>query len=43
MNHINNKNINMDKKNKVQQFLQVFTKKFKERMNIKIKIYFILI
>ena len=32
----NNKNINMDKKNKVQQFLQVFTKKFKERMNIKI-------
>ncbi len=32
----NNKNINLDKKNKVQQFLAVFTKKFKERMNIKI-------
>ena len=32
----NNKNINLDKKNKVQQFLNVFTKKFKERMNIKI-------
>jgi len=32
----NNKNINNDKKNKVQQFLGVFTKKFKERMNIKI-------
>ena len=32
----NNKNINLDKKNKVQQFLTVFTKKFKERMNIKI-------
>ena len=32
----NNKNINNDKKNKVQQFLAVFTKKFKERMNIKI-------
>ena len=32
----NNKNINNDKKNKVQQFLTVFTKKFKERMNIKI-------
>ena len=32
----NNKNINLDKKNKVQQFMAVFTKKFKERMNIKI-------
>ena len=32
----NNKNINLDKKNKVQQFLAVFAKKFKERMNIKI-------
>ena len=32
----NNKNINLDKKNKVQQFLAIFTKKFKERMNIKI-------
>ena len=32
----NNKNINNDKKNKVQQFLGVFTKKYKERMNIKI-------
>ena len=32
----NNKNINIDKKNKVQQFLTIFTKKFKERMNIKI-------
>ena len=32
----NNKNINNDKKNKVQQFLALFTKKFKERMNIKI-------
>ena len=32
----NNKNINNDKKNKVQQFLNIFTKKFKERMNIKI-------
>ena len=32
----NNKNINLDKKNKVQQFFAVFTKKFKERMNIKI-------
>ena len=32
----NNKNINNDKKSKVQQFLTVFTKKYKERMNIKI-------
>ena len=32
----NNKNINNDKKVKVQQFLSVFTKKYKERMNIKI-------
>ena len=32
----NNKNINNDKKNKVQQFLGIFTKKFKERMTIKI-------
>jgi len=32
----NNKNINNDKKNKVQQFLGLFTKKFKERMTIKI-------
>ena len=32
----NNKTINNDKKNKVQQFLGIFTKKFKERMNIKI-------
>lgn len=32
----NNKNINNDKKNKVQNFLGIFTKKFKERMNIKI-------
>ena len=32
----NNKNINNDKKNKVQQFLGIYTKKFKERMNIKI-------
>ena len=32
----NNKNINNDKKNKVQQYLTIFTKKFKERMNIKI-------
>ena len=32
----NNKNINNDKKNKVQHFLGIFTKKFKERMNIKI-------
>ena len=32
----NNKNINIDKKNKVQQFLTIFTKKFNERMNIKI-------
>ena len=32
----NNKNINNDKKNKVQQFLGIFTKKYKERMNIKI-------
>ena len=32
----NNKNINNDKKSKVQQFLAIFTKKFKERMNIKI-------
>ena len=32
----NNKNINLDKKNKVQQFLAIFTKKFIERMNIKI-------
>ena len=32
----NNKNINNDKKNKVQQFLAIFTKKYKERMNIKI-------
>ena len=32
----NNKNINNDKKSKVQQFLGVFTKKYKERMNIKI-------
>ena len=30
----NNKNINNDKKNKVQQFLGIFTKKFKERMTI---------
>ena len=32
----NNKNINNDKKSKVQQFLGIFTKKFKERMTIKI-------
>ena len=32
----NNKTINNDKKAKVQQFLSVFNKKFKERMNIKI-------
>ena len=32
----NNKNINNDKKSKVQQFLTIFTKKYKERMNIKI-------
>ncbi len=32
----NNKNINNDKKSKVQQFLGIFTKKFKERINIKI-------
>ena len=32
----NNKNINNDKKAKVQQFLSVFSKKYKERMNIKI-------
>ena len=32
----NNKNINNDKKSKVQQFLAIFTKKYKERMNIKI-------
>ena len=32
----NNKNINNDKKSKVQQFLSIFTKKYKERMNIKI-------
>ena len=32
----NNKNINNDKKNKVQNFLGIFTKKFKERTNIKI-------
>ena len=32
----NNKTINNDKKAKVQQFLSVFSKKFKERMNIKI-------
>ena len=32
----NNKNINIDKKNKVQQFMTIFTKKFKERANIKI-------
>ena len=32
----NNKNINNDKKSKVQQFLTMFTKKYKERMNIKI-------
>ena len=37
MNELNsNKNINNDKKNKVQQFLGIFNKKFKERMNIKI-------
>ena len=32
----NNKTINNDKKVKVQQFLSIFTKKYKERMNIKI-------
>ena len=32
----NNKNINNDKKSKVQQFLAIFSKKYKERMNIKI-------
>ena len=32
----NNKTINNDKKSKVQQFLSIFTKKYKERMNIKI-------
>ena len=32
----NNKNINNDKKNKVQNFLGIFTKKFKERATIKI-------
>jgi len=32
----NNKNINNDKKAKVQQFLSVFSKKYKDRMNIKI-------
>ena len=32
----NNKNINNDKKSKVQQFLTIYTKKYKERMNIKI-------
>ena len=32
----NNKNINNDKKSKVQQFLSIFSKKYKERMNIKI-------
>ena len=32
----NNKNINIDKKSKVQQFLAIFSKKYKERMNIKI-------
>ena len=32
----NNKNINNDKKSKVQQFLGIFSKKYKERMNIKI-------
>jgi len=32
----NNKNINNDKKLKVQQFLAIFMKKYKERMNIKI-------
>lgn len=32
----NNKTINNDKKVKVQQFLSVFTKKYKDRMNIKI-------
>ncbi len=32
----NNKTINNDKKLKVQQFLSVFNKKYKERMNIKI-------
>ena len=32
----NNKNINIDKKSKVQQFLTIFSKKYKERMNIKI-------
>ena len=32
----NNKNINNDKKIKVQQFLTMFTKRYKERMNIKI-------
>ena len=32
----NNKNTNNDKKSKVQQFLSIFSKKYKERMNIKI-------
>ena len=32
----NNKNINNDKKNKVQNFLGIFTKKFKDRATIKI-------
>ncbi len=31
-----NKNINIDKKNKVQYYLNIFNKKYKERMNIKI-------
>ena len=32
----NNKNINNDKKSKVQQFLAIYIKKYKERMGIKI-------
>ena len=32
----NNKNINNDKKTKVHEFLAIFSKKYKERMNIKI-------
>ena len=32
----NNNNINIDKKNKVQNFLNIFSQKYKERFNIKI-------
>ncbi len=32
----NNKNINNDKKSKVHEFLSIFSKKYKERANIKI-------